>query len=221
MEFETADGIECYKMEILQEGLEEALLFYITPSDLSMGDIVYYETDTDGMVKNYYKVYDYATKTYTNFNSIVAMAGKYETAQEGWNFDLYDDGHDIQLVYGVVAEVNGDNVTLAPIPFSGAAIDINFDVPSVGATLGGNTYALTGDAEVYVYDTGDTQSLREYDKLHANGNVIASNFLMFETAKNSKVYMATANGENRDNYANYALAMIVDGEIVEIYTINK
>lgn len=237
----TFDDKDAYEVEVLADGEITSLYFYDAPTTLATGDAFFFELDSDGFVKMIgndataanvtaiYEVYSHGTTPiFTPLSGVPAMAGKYQPgnwdaangSSEGWTFELFDDGSAIQLVYGVVAEVDGNDVTLAPIPFSGAAIDINFDVSSVGATLGGNTYALTDDAQVYVYDTGDDMSIREYDKL-STGSVIASNFSMFETAMGSKIYAATANGENRDDYTNYALAMIVDGDIVEIYTINK
>ena len=241
----TYNEEDAYEVEVLAGGEATSLYYYANPSStVDTGDAIYFELDSDGFVKATYKVFDYDAaklgnttnggsvdlfRPFTHTTLATAMAGKYQTGSDGWNFNLYDNGNDIQLVYAVVAEVAGNNVTLAPIPVTGANIDTNNDVASASATIGGNTYAVDSEAEIYVYDTADTQSINEYDKLYT-GSVIASNFSMFETAKNSKTYTIDSGDhdgtvetgeENRDNYTNYALAMIVDGDIVEIYPINK
>ena len=168
---------------------------------------------------------------------------------EGWNFKLADDGSDIQLVYGIVSNVKSNGIEFAvahtpagnegakyqydanddgtPDTYYTSVIDKNIDGDSSSAK-GVYYFGIANDSVAYVYDAGDTTAVREFDKVQATAAeaVAPSNFDMFETAVNSNIFDFSVPNtivptENPNNYANYALAMVVDGDIVAIYAITK
>ncbi len=240
----TEDGTVCYEVAVLYDGEEQVPEFNNDPSaTLAVGDAFFFVLDNDGLVMRFYEVFDKVTDTYSDFAAAGVPASMYEAGLSapggstgGWNFNLADDGSDIQLVYGIVSDVKSNGIEFA-VPYTVAAepqyagltkvIDKNID--GYGASDRGVYYFGIADESVaYVYDTGDTNSVRESDKIQVTDAeaMAPSNFDMFETAVNSNIFDFSVPNtivptENPNNYANYALAMVVDGDIVAIYAITK
>ncbi len=242
------DETDCYDVEVLYGGEATTLQFINNPTGLKVGDAFFFEKDSDNLVTDYYEVYDHASKTYYDFTTAAPSASPVPTAKydgstaDGWSFNLADEGKDIQLAYAIVTQANGNTVELAAIPTGFGAtpapstspvpvIDTNNRAVVTPAPAGAEFLAVDDNAQIYMYDVADTFSISEKDKFSI-GTMLASNFSMFETATNSgiyndyadsdadNVYIAT-NDEFIGDYAYYALVMIVNGDVVQMYTITK
>ncbi len=239
----TEDLSSCWDVEVLYNG--EATTFQFAynnnPYSLSVGDAFFFELDGDGLVKAHYIVYDHSAKSYLGFaNALPSPLSTYKydsVTNSGWSFNLADEGKDIQLAYAIVTQANGNTVELAAVPASLApsgspvpVIDTNIGAVTSPTPMGAEYLAVADDAQIYMYDVADTMSIREQDKFSI-GTMLASNFSMFETSRNSGLfynYIDTdwdgyydPGEEALMNYAYYALALIVDGDVVELYTITQ
>lgn len=234
---EDVDGDECFKVNVMADGEDKDLIFdtsfeadgttIASLADLNawlaQGDAFYYTLNSDGRVDNAYKVLDFTKYNKTShvwsntFNS-AALTGAIKPAD--WNFNYYDDGSDIQLVYGIVTEVKSNAITFAQI--NSGRIDLNNSVTSTSDTVGTTTFGIANGAVGYDYD--QFASGKEYDKIGtvAADGIRVSDIDQFETGTNTFIYDdATVASENINDYLTYALAMVVNGAVVEIYTFNN
>lgn len=236
----SANGDRCLTMDVLADGEEKvmelaesvfvnnnttAYTYANINTVLSEGSAFFYETDSDGFVSDIYTIYNYqSAKTYAAMTGAYVgnanITGKYDTSK--WTFGLANPTKtDMQLAFGVITNKDSDSVDLGVVD-TNSQIDKNkSDVTTNDAGI--YNFKFAKDCATYTYDLGDTTSTKLKDKLYAEASssaVKASNFKLFEDANDSElIHWGTVNGNNIEDYANYALVQLVDDEVVAIYEI--
>jgi len=206
----TEDDDECELVTVLYDGkADQELLFVPGVADtLAVGDAFFFETDADGFVDTVYEIGADLDETFPD--------GLIEDGQDGWSWNIYDEGYAIQLARAAVVEVTDKTITFALIA-DGADLDTNVDLDDGAHDDGIVTYAIADGAMAYVYDVDSDEYLesRKY-KAKAVSSVKASNLDKYEDENEKGVY----NNIEIEN-VNEALVMIVDGDVVAIYAIEK
>lgn len=149
---------------------------------------------------------------------------------------------DVQLAFGVVVSRDSKSIDLGVVTPAAAGgynvIDKNkADSQQSAAPVGIYNFSFADDCAAYSYSPYDTVNTKLKDKLvlEASASALkASNFKLFETANDSDVIFwkttaaedttaatiaPNAVGNNIEDYANYALVMLVDDEVVAVYEI--
>ncbi len=233
---QTEDGDNCYSVSVLYEGAEQDLLFTTASGadELAAGDAIFFKTDSDGLVETYFRALSIerlgATKnptfkgTFANFGTDKIFEG---TNDKTFTFDIEDwdytikneDKKDYQLVYAAVTDVTSKGIELANI-LDGKTIDlISGDHSEV--------FGVDADCITYRYDVNDqTAAANQYKAINVGG-ATASTIAAYEVkaidsteaASKTEIYNLEAGDAQGASHVTYALALIVDGDIVEIYTI--
>ena len=208
----TDDDDECELVTVLYNGKAgEELLFVpgvYDEADLEVGDAFFFETDADGFVETVYVIDEDIADT---------LDGLIETGTDGWSWNIWDEGYDIQLAKAAVIEVTDKTITFASLDqVATGALDTNVDLDDTQAD-GIVTYAIADDAVAYAYDADSDEYLesRKY-KAKAASSVKASNLDRYEDEDDDGVFA----GIDMDD-VNEALVMIVDGDVVAVYVIEK
>ncbi len=236
----TEDGDKVKSVKVLYNGEVQELLFAIT-SGVSAADTLavntpfFFETDADGYVDAVFTA---------PFAGNTAWDAKIETRD--WSYDLWNPGRTpIQIVSGVVTEVTSNSISFAPRSVvAGGNLDITFDLEktwnltddttttdvdeSLNAMKGIVSFGIADDCAAYTYEI-NMQTRREEEKYDVTSatSIKASNFSTYDYGNgipDDGVY-----AENTDQAANdkmidratEATAMVVDGEIVAIFAIEK
>ncbi|MDD6735443.1 MAG: hypothetical protein PUE13_03915, partial [Clostridiales bacterium] len=143
---------------------------------------------------------------------------------------------DMQLAFGIVAGKDSDSIDLAVVSTVGGKNVINKNIADDNTTLQGiYNFSFANDCVTYTYDPYNTQTTKVKEKIQAEASPAAlknSNFTLFETEADSDViwwktasdaddatYASKASGNNIEDYANYAMVMVVEGEVVAVYEI--
>ena len=208
----TDDDDECELVTVLYNGKAgEELLFVpgvYEDAELAVGDAFFFETDADGFVETVYVIDEDIADT---------LDGLIETGTDGWSWNIWDEGYDIQLAKAAVIEVTDKTITFASLDqVATGALDTNVDLDDTQAD-GIVTYAIADDAVAYTYDADSDEYLesRKY-KAKAASSVKASNLDRYEDEDDDGVFA----GIDMDD-VNEALVMIVDGDVVAMYVIEK
>lgn len=226
---ETGDMVD--KVEVLYEGKEQTLSFvedYFEKSGLDVGDVFFFETDSDGYVDTVYIVYDYDAKggkfttlydaAYAvNNNDKDKTDAMFPTGTDGWKYNLWDEGYSVQLAVGYVTDVTSTSIEIAaPEAVKAGKLDTNNDIDD-NHTNGVATFSIDSDCVAYVYDVNNDKYTKESDKIKAKdpSSIKISNFDKFEKDDDKGVYEG-----NLEKNGVYAVALIVDSDVVAIYTIN-
>ena len=219
VEHYTDDDDECELVLALYEGQAEQELLFVPglyeESELAVGDAFFFETDADGFVDAVYPVYS-QDGTFTALEDLVD-ADALPSGTDGWSWNIWDEGYAIQLAVGAVVEVTDKAITFASVAeLADGALDTNVDLDDTQED-GVVTYALASDAVAYVYDV-DSDEYKEVDKFKAKAatSVKASKLDAYEDDVEDGVY---ADIDMDD--VNEALVMIVDGDVVAIYVLEK
>ena len=231
---QTSDGDTCYSLNVLYEGVEKNILCTLNSGVdlLNSGDAFFFKTDTEGLVKSYVKIYDAATETFTSFGATSPVTG---TAGETFSFNTSDWDYtikntakaDYQLVYGVVTDVTTKGVELA-IEDHLAGTDGIFgtaDDTHIIDLTDDNKYEVFGmeaDCVNYRYGKSEyTGAANQYKGISVAAPQ-ASALDTFETGTKTDIYdLAKVAGVDGHDSLVYAVAEIIDGDIVAIYTIVK
>lgn len=162
-----------------------------------------------------------------------------------WAFGLQNaTNKDMQLAFGVVVSRDSKSIDLGVVSSktdaNGTYSVIDKNTADDQSNLKGiYNFSFAKDCATYSYSPYDTANIKLKDKLvleSAPAALKASNFKLFETDADSDVIFwkdntgsntdATATaiapkavGNNIENYANYALVMLVDDEVVAVYEI--
>lgn len=237
----SANGDQCLTMDVLADGKEKVMELAETvnvngvaknytniAAALKEGSAFFYETDSDGFVSDIYTIYNYqTTNTYAAMTSAYVgdtnIAGKYDASK--WVFGLQNPTKlDMQLAFGVITNKDNNSVDLAVVTGTTGNEVINKNIADDQNTLQGiYNFKFANDCATYTYNLGDTTSTKLKEKLYAESSsaaVKASTFRLFEDANDSElIHWGTVNGNDINNYANYALVQLVDDEVVAIYEI--
>ncbi len=237
----NTDGEQYLKMDVLADGEEKVMALAETvnvngvaktyaniAAALNEGSAFFYETDSDGFVSDIYTIYNYqTTNTYAAMTGAYVgdtnITGKYDASK--WVFGLQNPTKlDMQLAFGVITNKDNNSVDLAVVTGTTGNEVINKNIADDQNTLQGiYNFRFANDCATYTYDLGDTTSTKLKDKLYAEASsaaVKASTFRLFEDANDSElIHWGTVNGNDINDYANYALVQLVDDEVVAIYEI--
>ena len=216
MEHYTDDDEKCELVLTLAGGRNSQEMLFRTgvyeDSDLGIGDAIFYTQDSSGFVNAVYKVYDHSEGTFTKLSDVV---DNFMLIESDWSYNLWDEGNPIQLTTGAIIDVNYDTLTFASLEqVKTGSLDTNLDLNHRNED-GVVTYDISDYAEAYIYEVNSDEYI-ESRKFKATDitRIKASNLSDYETEDG--VY------ENIDmSKVNEALVMIVDGEIAEIYVIEK
>ena len=235
---ENGDEVELVK--VLYNGtLVEDLLFVPGVADnLKAGDVFFFETDSDGFVKEDYEVYD------KEKGELSTLDGDLLPPDAPWSYDIWDEKADVILAKGIVTEVTSTSIAFASydnINKKGAYLDTNKDLAKETKHDDGIVvYGIDSECVVYTYDE-DKNEFDEAKKFKAETSAIAikaSNFDKFDKGNDNEL--------NDGIYANYevevgkdeddkpimetvemikvateAIVMIVDGDVVAIFAIEN
>lgn len=191
----TDDNDECWLVEAYYNGDKVELLF-AEDDKVAQGDLFFFEVDADGFVDKVYKT-----------NNTTAFAGAIDT--EEWSFDITNDDASVILATGVIVDVDDNTISFAKS--EATTIDINNDLKD--SEDGIIVYAFADDYVSYVYDV-NADYVKYEDKVRVR------------TPKASSI-----DKYDEDNDGKYvdiepddlveATVMIVDGDVVAIYSIVK
>lgn len=215
VEHYTDDDDECELMLALYNGQKEQELLFVpgVADDLAAGDAFFFETDSDGFIDTVYEVYNFANGATTELPSALLPSGT-----DGWDYNIWDTGYSIQLATAAVIEVSDKLVTFASLDFiAGGELDTNVDLDDTQED-GIVTYAVADDAVAYIYLASDNYKAdaKEQFTAKAVSSVKASKIDKYEVEGEDGVY----EGIDMDDVTE-ALVMIVDGDVVAIYAIQK
>ena len=241
VEHYTDDDDACWAVPVLYEGKDtEELLFAYGAFDevgtddltLEVGDAFFFETDSDGFIDTVYVVYSAGDEEATNLPADLVGTGA-----DAWSVGLVAGIETVQLTTAAIVDVKADYITFADLADvnDNGIINTNNDLEDEEAH-GIVTYTYASDLAVYVYDINNEDVADEEDKFKARNSysaIKASNIGRYEHPDNDGVfgYEADARGEGEEDdleanlidmaRVNEAFAMIVDGDIVAIYVIQK
>ncbi len=206
----TEDGDRVMAIRVLYEGEKQELLFKPSVAyDVAVGDIFFFETDSDGFIKAVYK----PAKGDPVWEDKIKI--------DDWSYDIWNGAFaPIQFVTGVVTEVTSRRISFATIEqVQSGSLDTNLDLDDTHAD-GIALYWFTDDCVAYTYDRNMKAKLEsaKYDAT-TPASIKASDFSSFDSGNgilNDGIYVGDLASK-----ANVATAMIVDGDIVAIFVIEK
>lgn len=221
-DFTTDDGDDVEKVLVLNNGKDKEELLFVenvyATAGLGVGDVFFFETDSDGFVDTVYIIYDYSAGDFKTMLEAGVAEGDLPTGTDGWSYNLWDEGKAIQLVEGYVTNVTSSAITLAPTAaIVNGALDTNNDIDD-NHDNGVAVFAIDAECVAYEYDAFNENIIKVADRFAAKdaSSVKASSFDRYEVDGQKGVYQGDLASQ-----ANYAVAMIVDGDVVAIYTIVK
>ena len=230
----TEDEDDCYSLEVLYNGEEVTLLldYSLSASEraLTYGDVFYFEKGSDGLVNKIYKVVDYSATNWASMASLNTIKPAVQVADWNmWDDDgterstvnkwINADKDDIALVYGIVANTSSNSVQFAQI--NSGRIDLNDEV-SASKQYGYKTFGIANDAVAYTYDPFTTGKEVNKFSVATPDAAQASNLDIFETGTNTDIFDdAVVSGEDINDYLTYAVAMVVNGDIVAMVSYVK
>jgi hypothetical protein len=183
------------------------------------------------------------------FAAINAARTSYEADRWGFNLDREDNDHDLQLVYGVVSNVKGNSTiefaVVENVDADNQIIDRNatyeydFTLNAIDS-YGTKTFGISNDCVAYRIVLSDASGKRASEALSVTsptGFTPSGLDDRYEVAgatapdsrtkqKGTKVYNLEVDNADPSydtgyNNLTYALAMVVDDQIVEIYAIEQ
>ena len=225
----TEDGDRVMSVKVLYEGKVQDMLFNTTAAAaIAPQDVFFFETDSDGYVNAVYEA-PFAT----------SMASLIDA--DDWSYEIYDENKPIQIATGVVVDVTSSAITFATVDqVTAGTLDTTLDLDDTvklvddpdtddvdeAAEYGNGivTYGFAEDCVAYTYDSSVKTRVEE-DKYDATApsSIKASNFATFDAAAgrlNDGLYAETNAGDMLAK-ATVATVMIVDGEVVAIFAIEK
>jgi hypothetical protein len=229
----SEDGDEVWSVNVLYEGIEQDILFEKKGStlDLEMGDAFFFKKGSDGLITDYEKVFVYADYTNkldadstptTPFKHL-SNTGAMTYDGTAWGFDLYKASTDteVQLVYGIITDVTNRAIEFAKID-AGDTINCNDEI-TAAADPGITTFGIDTDCVAYKFGLSEGTAKRKYEALYVTSadGVVPSAIDAYETGRNTDIYTLTDGDGLGYSYLTYALAMVVDGDVVAIYAINQ
>ena len=240
-----ANGEDSYKLVVLYEGTEQELLCTDTSGvdNLKTGDVIIFKNDANGFVKSYIKIFTasaYANNSFAAFSSLADLDGDDDGEINGSNAEIFNYDNsvapavwdytvkntakaDYQLVYGIVTEVtsSGSIEFYALNPAANGNIidlrdDANYESYPMSADCGQYKYGMSeqigaGNQYKAVYVAAPTESvISGYEVDPANPTTLTSK---------TDYYNLVAGSGLGYGQLKYALALIIDGDIVDIYTL--
>lgn len=216
---EAGDDVD--EVIVLVDGKAEQSLEFVdgVADSLGQGDVFFYETDSDGYVDKIYVIYDCSAGTFKTMAQAGVAAADLPSGNDGWSYDLADQGTAIQLVEGYVTEVTEKSIAFArKVQVATGALNTNLDIKSTSDIDGIASFGIDPDCVAYEYDKDNENIYKVADRFKAKeaSSLKASNFEKFEIEGSKGEFSGDLESE-----ANYAVAMIVDDSVVAIYTIIK
>lgn len=190
----TEDGDDCYKVKTYYNGKIVDMLF--TNTLVKEKDIFFFETDADGLVDTVYM--------YNNITSDIID-------EEEWSFDIADERSTVILAEAVIVEVEDNAITFA----KPGVTTINTNEDMKDSKNGIVTYGFADDYVSYVYDMNSDYI--DYDDMVKVRVPRASNIDKYEGENEMKGVYSNIAEKDIVN----AVVMIVDGDVVAIYSVVK
>lgn len=209
----TEEGDREWSVDVLYEGKKQTLIVTGAAkaeiTNVKDGCAFFFETNSDGYVKDIIKVEDLQSET-----------TKYEALD--WSFDIWNGRTPVQLSYGAVIESDDETIAFASAAqIATGTLDTTAKLTSANQD-GLVYYAVADDCEVYTLDTTvKSTKLEELFNVDYPSSIKASNFSIFEVDGAEGKYDSTGKAESLDDRATYAWALIVDSQVVEIFAIEK
>lgn len=209
----TQDGDDTEMIQVLYKGVVKEKLILkdglYAESGLGVGDVFFFKTDRFGYVDEIYLIYDYSENDFRNLTA------------KNWSSNLWDDGADYQLAQGYIADFKNPKegsatIMLAACPaIESGYLDTNIDIDDDHEN-GVGVFAVDEDCLVYEYDPFNENivSVANRFSIKSISSVKASRFDKFEVNGQKGVYEG-----DLQSRANYAVVIIDDGVVTEIYTI--
>lgn len=236
----TEEGDTVDAIDVLYAGEEQRLMLapgVLKKYGLAMGDAFFFTTDSDGYINTVYKVYDKSS----NFTSLPdaiesnvlaenpdatqdeiaeVIDRTIDTSYHVWGFNIWDDRCDIVLAEGVVYAVNYYMSFASKTQIEKNELDATGYLSMTDGD-GIIDYYISDECVAYVYDkNAEAKEVLKYSATDPY-SIKASDFSEFDIGNgilNDDIFAGTDTLKMAD-YANHALAMIVDGQIVAIYVI--
>ena len=223
---QTADGDTCYSINVLYED-EEMDIFFAPDSNataLNPGDVFFFTTDNDGLVNDYLVVLNLDkaetgenptfTGAFTSLGttgSILGTNGKEFTFDKTkWDYTtVNEDNKEYQLVYGVLTDVTNKGVEMVQ----------SIEERMIDTTNDAEFFYFDNDYISYRYDINEYLDINKQYKGINIGYSAESEIDQYEVGKGSGIYDLSLVDGNGESCLAYALALIIDGNIVQIYTI--
>ena len=207
----TAEGDRAKYVDILYNGKIQTLYFANNgvSDNLVGGDIFFFETSNDGFVD----------AIYTPDPSDWYWAEKVDL--HDWSYNIWNEYAQIQLAQGVVVEVTSDYVALASVEqVESGYLDTTLSLDDTH-TDGIVTYDFADDCVAYTYDSTShsPHENHKYDFVSPS-SIKSSNLTSFDSG-NGVMDDGIYAGEDMMSKATEAIVMIVEGEVVEIFAIEK
>lgn len=214
------DGDDIDEVDALYEGAKPYLVFEDGLTDylgLGVGDVFLFETNSDGEIDEAYILYDKSENEFCAFNNV--PEDKYYPDE--WSFSLIDSGINYQLVRGIVVDVSDTDITFADYKDDLSIIDTNTELSAENLD-GVVTYGFADGLKAYIYDS-DSDETKEIYKFKSKlpSSIKASNFDRFDIDGDGVYTEAEYPSSAMEDYANEAIALIADGDIVDIFVIEK
>ena len=222
---QTNDGDTCYSLNVLYEGEEQDILCTTASgvNALNPGDAIFFKTDSEGLVKSYIKVFDKNaynntnTAAFADFGTTGTVNGtngeSFSFTVADWDYTIKNTAKkDYQLVYGIVTDVTTKGVEMAiesPVNKIDLTNDANYEV-----------FGVDADCVQYRYGMSEyTGAANQYKGISVAAPQ-ASVLDPYETGSKTDIFdLSQITGVDGHDQLVYALAQIVDGDIVAIYTI--
>jgi len=223
----TEDGDSVKSVKVLYDGDVQDLYFakngaLCAADNITAGDIFFFETNSDGFVDEVYEYVADETAPSNSYPTGTLWNNMIDSAD--WSYVLWDTNRTIQLVKGIVTEVTSSGISFARYDqVATGSLDTTLDLDDTN-TDGIVTYGFADDCVAYTYDADMQTRVEEdkYDKTSAS-SIKASNFAALDSGNgqlNDGIYVESNAGDMMAR-ATEATAMIVDGEIVAIFAIEK
>ncbi len=242
-EYDDIQGASVDTLEVYINGNDETVALKVAPGTnvtLNRGDVFLYKTDSNGYVDSVFKLFDSADessyswfmenmtpanmgyKDVTSLNGVIKSIPVLSSMPDDWiNTDATTKTGEVDLVYGVITDKRGQNVSLAQI-------ERGYYVNNWGYEAEGNLvnkdlardYTICPDANVYIYDYSEGKvSNRLYSGITGS---IQKSIVPDSECIDYNGYEAFTVLES-DGYMyrelNFLFGKVVDGEITECLVI--
>lgn len=206
----TEDGDSVKAVKVLYEGEVQELYFPDNglSDNIKGGDVFFFTANRDGYVDAIYT----PTKGDPVWEDMIKC--------DNWSYNIWDDYTPIQFAQGVVTEITSSAISFATIEqVESGYLDMTQDLDDTHKD-GIVSYGFADDCVAYTYDS-DMMTRKETDKYDATSptSIKASNFDSFDNG-NGVLYDGIYQGDLMSK-ATTATVMIVDGEVVAIFAIER
>ena len=207
-DYTTQDGEDVEIVQVLYMGEENIKLIFETgfysETGLGVGDVFFFGTNRFGHVDEVFIIYDYSADEFMNL------------ATSEWSSNLWDEGKDYQLAEGYIVDIAGEVITLATrTAIEAGYLDTSIDVDDDHEN-GVGVFELSGEGLAYEFDAFNDNIVGVANRLGTKNIWAVKGSALDKYETEDGVFEG-----DLLNKANYAVVIIEDGTVIEIYTIVK